>query len=197
MSSPALCYATVPWADLDKAAALFAGLRRFHPDWRYVAVIEDAEPPKGHAAEFEIVAGSRAQFMDQACREAAADIVIHIDPRAAVSAPLDPLLQSLAGHDVLLLARISQPAADRQGVIERDLHIARTGTFNIGFLAARTTGCGPAFAAWWADRVSSYPADVAPQPYADQRWCDLAPSLFDGVAIVRQAPEGLTLPLDR
>ncbi len=89
------------------------------------------------------------------------------------------------------------PSADRQAVIERGLYIARSGTFNLGFLAVRTTGAGQTFAAWWADRVGNYPADIARPGYAEQRWLDLAPGLFEGVTIVRQAPMGLELSRDR
>ena len=200
MTKPAtaLCYASLDTADLDRASALFADLRRFHPDWRYVAVVTGDLPAGAATGDgFEIVRAGRTEFMDRACREAVADIIIHLDPRAVVSASLAPLLQGLDGHDVLLLARINQPAADRQAVLDRDLHIARTGTFNIGFLAVRTSGTGLAFAAWWADRVENSSDGVAPDGYADQRWCDLAPGLFDRVVIVREAPEGLALPLDR
>ena len=195
--TPVLCYTALPWEDLGKAAAVFDALRRFHPDWRYVAVIEDTDPPAEKDAGFEIVAGDRVSFMHQACHEAAVGIVVHIDSHAVVTAALDPLLAHLEGADILLLARMDTPSADRQAVIERDLHIARSGTFNLGILALRTTESGPAFAAWWADRVRNYPADIAPPGYAEQRWLDLAPGLFDGVTIVRQAPMGLELPRDR
>ena len=123
--------------------------------------------------------------------------MVHVDPRAVVTEPLTELLGELDDADILLLARFHEPSEGRQEVIDLDLHIARTGTFNIGLLAVRTTGQGPTFAAWWADRVANYPDDIAPPGYADQRWCDLAPGLFDRVAIVRQAPPGLVLPLDR
>ena len=131
--------------------------------------------------------------LKRACKAAAADIVVLIDAKADVAAPLDGLLARLETSDILLLAR--QPDAGDD--FERDLHIARTGTFNLGFLAVRTTGEGPRFAAWWADRVAAYPEAVDEAAYLDQRWCDLVPGLFDRVAIERHAPAGLTLAFDR
>ncbi len=131
--------------------------------------------------------------LQRACAEGVADIVVLIDPRARVTAPLDGLIARLDAADILLLAR--QP--DDLGDFERDLHVARTGTFNLSFLAVRTTGEGPRFAAWWADRVANYAEAVGESAYADQRWCDLAPGLFDKVAIARHAPAGLVLPFDR
>ena len=185
MSKPAsvLCYAVAAPDRTADAARLFAALKRFHPDWRYVAI----EP--GPAAG--------AVFLDRACREASTGLVVQIDPRAKVTGSLDPLLAQLDGADILFLARFNQPGQTREAVLETDLMIARTGTFNLGFLAVRTTGEGPAFAAWWADRVANYPEAVDDPAYLDQRWCDLAPGLFDRVAIARTIPAGLTLPRDR
>ncbi len=131
--------------------------------------------------------------LHRACKAAAADIVVLIDAKARISAPLDGLLARLDDNDILLLARQPYVSDD----FERDLHIARTGTFNLGFLAVRTTGEGPRFAAWWADRVAAYPEAVDEAAYLDQRWCDLVPGLFDKVAIERHTPAGLTLAFDR
>jgi hypothetical protein len=134
-----------------------------------------------------------AAALVRACREGGADIVVLLSPRVTAAAPLDGLLERLADHDILLLARQAEASDD----FERDLHIARTGTFNLAFLAVRTTGEGPRFAAWWADRVAHYPDAVDEGAYLDQRWCDLVPGLFDKVAIERHVPPGLTLPFDR
>lgn len=131
--------------------------------------------------------------LKRACAEDAADIVVLIDGRVQATAPLDGLLQRLDDADILLLARQGDDAGD----FERDLHVACTGTFNLSFLAVRTSGEGARFADWWADRVARYPEAVGEAAYIDQRWCDLAPGLFDKVAIVRHAPAGLVLPFDR
>ena len=178
-----LCYAVVAPDQAVAATSLFAAIRRFHPDWHPLSVAP------GPAA--------RAVFLDRACREASTDLVIQLDPRAQVTAPLDPLLAKLDAADILFLARVNQPGETRATMIDTDLMIARTGTFNLGFLAVRTGGEGPAFAAWWADRVTRYPDAVDDGDYLDQRWCDLTPGLFDRVAIVRKAPACLTLPRDR
>ena len=136
---------------------------------------------------------SPSAALSRACKTAEADIVVLIDGKASVAAPLDGLVARLDAADILLLAR--QPEASDD--FERDLHVARTGTFNLDFLAVRTTGEGPRFAAWWADRVFAYPEAVDEAAYLDQRWCDLVPGLFDKVAIERRPPPGLTLAFDR
>jgi hypothetical protein len=193
---PALCYVSLAWADLERARALVSAVRAFHSDWRFVAAAEDA-PTDAADADFAVVPASRSAFLHAACLEGSSTLIVQLDVRAKVTAPLTPLLAAMDDADILLLARFTQAAPDREGVLARDLHFARTGAFNTGFLAVRSTGEGPAFAAWWADRVANYPADIAPQPYADQRWCDLVPGLFDRVAIVRHAPAGLELPVNR
>lgn len=190
-----LCYTSLDWAGPGQAHALIGALRGLHPGWRFAAVTD--EPELTEATGIEIVRASRAMFMSAACQAQAADIVVHIDPRATITASLDPLLARLEAADILLTARFDTASPDAAGMETLDLHIARTGTFNLGFLAVRTRGSGPEFAAWWADRTDSYPDDFAPEGYADQRWCDLAPALFDRVAILRPAPDSLILPLDR
>jgi hypothetical protein len=131
--------------------------------------------------------------LNRACQAASADIVVLIGARADVTAPLDGLLARLDDRDILLLARQPEVSDD----FERDLHVARTGTFNLDFLAVRTTGEGRRFATWWADRVATYPEAVDDAAYLDRRWCDLVPGLFDRVAIERRAPAGLTLSFNR
>lgn len=167
-----LCYVG-PGAGAAKAAQ---GLAALHPAWT-----------------IKTTKLSPSAVLNRACADGAADIVVLIDPRAQVAAPLDGLLSRLGAADILLLARQGDDAGD----FERDLHVARTGTFNLGFLAVRTNGEGPRFAAWWADRVANYAEAAGDPAYIDQRWCDLAPGLFDRVAIARYAPAGLTLPFDR
>lgn len=190
-----LCYTSLDWAGPDQALGLIADLKALHPAWRFAAVTEMAEA--GEILGLDIVRASRAMFLHAACQAQGADIVVHIDPRATVAAPLDALLARLDNADILLTARFDAASPDQHGMEALDLHIARTGTFNLGFLAVRTRGAGPDFAAWWADRTSAYPDDFAPDGYADQRWCDLAPALFDRVAILRPAPDILILPMDR
>jgi hypothetical protein len=63
-----------------------------------------------------------------------------------------------------------------------------SGTFNAGFVGVSSRPEASAILQWWQDRLlgaCSYA--VADGVYYDQRWLDLAPVLFEGVGILRDA----------
>ncbi|MCZ7644513.1 MAG: hypothetical protein M5U26_04385 [Planctomycetota bacterium] len=62
----------------------------------------------------------------------------------------------------------------------------RTGAFNLGFMGLRAGEPARRFLDWWTRRMREYcVCDPASGFFADQKWLDLAPSLFDGVAVLR------------
>jgi hypothetical protein len=208
-----LCYSSFTFSYLNRARVLFQTLRRFHPDWELVALITD-EPPPGFrfdpAAEpfdrvvwaqdlgipgfrgwlfkhdvVEVCTAVKGPFIHQAC-SSGADAVIYLDPDTALFAPLDPLLGWLEDHDVLLTPHLVDPNDEPSAILDNDLSASRTGIFNLGFVAIRTSGEGARFAKWWNDRLLSYCYDDMPNGlFVDQRWCDHVPALFDKVKVVR------------
>src|SRR5205085_123121 len=112
--------------------------------------------------------------------------VIYLDPDTALLGSLDPLLGWLEDHDILLTPHLIDPNDDDVAIRDNDLSASRTGIFNLGFVAIRTTGEGARFAKWWNDRLLSYCYDDMPNGmFVDQRWCDHVPALFDKVKVVR------------
>lgn len=208
-----LCYSSFTFSYLNRARVLFQTLRRFHPDWELVALITD-EPPPGFAFDpskepfdrvvwaqdlgipdfkgwlfkhdvVEVCTAVKGPFIHQACGSGA-DAVIYLDPDTALLAPLDPLLGWLEGHDILLTPHLVDPNDEPSAILDNDLSASRTGIFNLGFVAIRTTGEGARFAKWWNDRLLSYCYDDMPSGlFVDQRWCDHVPALFDKVKVVR------------
>lgn len=208
-----LCYSSFTFSYLNRARVLFQTLRRFHPDWELVALITD-EPPPGFAFDpakepfdrvvwaqdlgvpnfkgwlfkhdvVEVCTAVKGPFIHQAC-SSGADAVIYLDPDTALLAPLDPLLGWLEDHDILLTPHLVDPNDDPAAILDNDLSASRTGIFNLGFVAVRTTGEGARFAKWWNDRLLSYCYDDMPNGlFVDQRWCDHVPALFDKVKVVR------------
>jgi len=208
-----LCYSSFTFSYLNRARVLFQTLRRFHPDWELVALITD-EPPPGFAfdpakepfdrvvwaadlgiANFkgwlfkhdvvEVCTAVKGPFIHQAC-SSGADAVIYLDPDTALLAPLDPLLDWLQDHDILLTPHLVDANDEPSAILDNDLSASRTGIFNLGFVAIRTTGEGARFAKWWNDRLLSYCYDDMPSGlFVDQRWCDHVPALFDKVKVVR------------
>lgn len=208
-----LCYSSFTFSYLNRARVLFQTLRRFHPDWELVALITD-KPPRGFYfnpenepfdrvvwAEdlgvpglrgwlfkhdvVEVCTAVKGPFIHQACRWGA-DAVIYLDPDTALFASLEPLERWLEDHDILLTPHLTEPNDDPIAIQDNDLSASRTGIFNLGFVAVRTSGEGARFAKWWNDRLLSYCYDDIPNGlFVDQRWCDHVPALFDRVKVIR------------
>ncbi len=208
-----LVYSSFTFSYLNRARALFQTLRRFHPDWELVALITD-EPPAGFAFDpasepfdrvvwardlgipnfqgwlfrhdiVEVCTAVKGPFIHQAC-SSGADAVIYLDPDTALLGGLEPLEHWLETHDVLLTPHLTDPNDDDMAIQDNDISTLRTGIYNLGFVAIRTTGEGARFAKWWNDRLLSYCYDDIPKGlFVDQRWCDHVPALFDRVKIVR------------
>ena len=209
-----LCYSSFTFSYLNRARVLFQTLRKFHPEWELVALITD-RPPPGFVFDaarepfdrvvwaqdlgveafdawlfkhdvVEICTAVKGPFLHQVCQAGAADVAIYLDPDTALFSSLDPLLGWLEDHDILLTPHLVDPNVTREAIADNDLSASRTGIFNLGFVAIRTTGEGARFARWWTDRLLDWCYDDMPSGlFVDQRWCDHVPALFDKVKVVR------------
>ena len=208
-----MVYSSFTFSYLNRARVLYKTLRRFHPDWELVALITD-KPPKGFRLDLkrepfdrvvwaqdlgipdfpawmfrhdvvEVCTAVKGPFIHQACASGA-DVVMYLDPDTALLAPLDPLIEMLGDHDILLTPHLIDPNTERTAILDNDVSASRTGIFNLGFVAIRTTGEGARFARWWNDRLLEFCFDDIPNGlFVDQRWCDHVPALFDKVQVVR------------
>lgn len=208
-----LAYSSFTFSYLNRARVLFQTLRRFHPDWELVALITD-DPPPGFVFDparepfdrvvwardlgipcfegwlfrhdiVEVCTAVKGPFIHQACASGA-DAVIYLDPDTALLESLDPLLEWLQDHDILLTPHLIDPNDERMAILDNDIATLKTGIYNLGFVAIRTTGEGGRFARWWNDRLLEYCYDDIPNGlFVDQRWCDHVPALFDRVRIIR------------
>jgi hypothetical protein len=208
-----LCYSSFTFSYLNRARVLFQTLRRFHPDWELVALVTD-RPPAGFrfdpAAEpfdrvvwaqelgipdfpawlfkhdvVEVCTAVKGPFLHQACGSGA-DAVVYLDPDTALFGSLAPIEAWLEDHDILLTPHLIDPNDTPEAIADNDLSASRTGIFNLGFVAIRTTGEGARFAKWWNDRLLDWCYDDMPAGlFVDQRWCDHVPALFDKVKVIR------------
>lgn len=208
-----LVYSSFTFSYLNRARVLYQTLRRFHPDWELVALMTDEAPPGfvfDPASEpfdrlvfahdlgipdfrswlfrhdvIEVCTAVKGPFMHQAC-SSGADVVIYLDPDTALLNSLDPLIDWLGDHEILLTPHLIDPNDDRLSILDNDLSASRTGIFNLGFVAIRTKGEGARFAKWWNDRLLAFCYDDIPNGiFVDQRWCDHVPALFDKVKVIR------------
>jgi hypothetical protein len=208
-----LCYSSFTFTYLNRARVLFRTLRRFHPEWTLAALITD-RPPEGFAFDpanepfdrlvwagdldipqfeawlfkhdvVEACTAVKGPFIREAC-DWGFDAVIYLDPDTALLGGLDPLVDWLGEHDILLTPHLIDANTDHAAILDNDLSASRTGIFNLGFVAIRTHGEGRRFAEWWRDRLLRYCYDDMPNGlFVDQRWCDHVPALFDKVKVIR------------
>lgn len=211
-----LCWTSFTFAYLDRARVLFQSLRRHHPEWVLTAVISDRPPPDfafDPAAEpfdhlvwvsdlgfddaflfkhdvVELCTAVKGPFLHRVCIDPAfghgAQIAVYLDPDTAVFNRLDPVIERLERADIVLTPHLTAPELERGGVIDNELSALRTGVYNLGFVAIRTSGEGARFAAWWASRLEAFCYDEIERGlFTDQRWCDQVPVLFDKVEVLR------------
>lgn len=208
-----LCFSSFSFSYLNRARVLYQSLRRHHPDWHLVALITD-KVPLGFAFNIddepfdevvwydelgienvngwvfkhdivEICTAVKGPFLAKAA-ERDFDALIYLDPDTCLFNPLDPVLELLEDHDIILTPHLLEPEQDRVAIVDNEICPMWAGIFNLGFLAIRTKGEGARFARWWSDRLMQFCYDApATGLFVDQKWCDHVPVFFDKVKILK------------
>jgi hypothetical protein len=208
-----VCFTSFSFAYLSRARVLAQSVRRFHPDWEMWALVVD-EPaadfdraeafapfdqfcyasalgiPRFHAWLFkhELVEACTAVKapMLQRLLEQGAGRVVYLDPDISLFAPLTIVESALDSASIVLTPHQTATNTAEQALIDNELTSMKFGIFNLGFLAVRNDANARAFAEWWTamTRRACYNA-VDQGVFTDQKYCDLAPTLFEGVHIER------------
>jgi hypothetical protein len=209
-----VCFSSFTFAYLNRARVLFASLRQHQPEWRLVALITDLPPPgfqftpenepfdsviyshdlqiarfKSWLFKHDVIEACTAvkgPFSLEAVLAGEADAVVYLDPDTCVFNSMQPIEELLESWDVILTPHSLAPDDEIQAIIDNEICSLRTGIYNLGFCAFRTTGEGARFAKWWCERLLAFCYDDIPAGlFVDQRWCDHVPALFDNVKILR------------
>jgi hypothetical protein len=204
------CFTSFTYAYLSRARVLARTLRHFHPEWTLWALVVD-EPPDGFNAAtglavFDRVAGIGDLGIErplawlfkhdvvEACTavkghmlrrllELGAELVVYLDPDIALFGRLD---ETLAKGSILLTPHQLEANTTAAAIRDNEFASLLYGTFNLGFLGVRNDANGRGFADWWAERLHAACYDEPEHGlFTDQRYCDLAPALFDGVHVIR------------
>ncbi|WP_295219091.1 hypothetical protein [uncultured Brevundimonas sp.] len=207
-----VCYSSFTFGYLNRARVLFESVKRFHPDWHCVALITDV-PPAGfqwrddesideivYAKDLgienfetwlfkldviEVCTAVKGPYLLQACK-GNADAVVYLDPDTCLFNALDPLIEELQRSEIVITPHQIYPDKERSAIIDNEITSLKTGIYNLGFLAVRTTGEGQRMAQWWSDRLLEFCHDDIPNGlFVDQRWCDHIPSFFENVKILK------------
>lgn len=199
---------------LPKTRALFASLARHRPEWRrHLVLAEDADPEVARQAVgadeasalpslgvphwrswafchslVELATAIKPFALRRLLARQDCAAAIYLDPDIAVFSPLPEVAEALGDWNILLTPHQTQPERTVRGVIANEVCTLQHGVYNLGFIAVAARPEGRRFADWWASRTYQFCREDAPNGlYTDQRWIDLAPGLFEGVNVLRDA----------
>lgn len=205
-------YTSVAANYVPKARVLAESVKRFHPEARFHLVLSDrlddklARSPAPfdrilHVENLPIENVRRWIFehnlveLCTAVKGAAAQVILeehpgeplfYVDPDVVVLGALDPLLEELGRHDVLLTPHQLDPEQDRLAIMDNEICSLQHGVFNLGFLGLAPTAEGRRFLDWWSERLRVFcRAEIDQGLFTDQRWADLAPAFFPTLGIIR------------
>ena len=197
---------------LPYARTLAASYLAQHPGQRFfvliVADLDDSAPFAGEAfttvllrtiglrdlrAEamkydiLELNTNVKPTFLQHLLTRYELDAIAYLDPDIFVYAPLEPVWGELeAGATAVLTPHITTPILDGRSPSEQDL--LYNGTFNLGFVAVRNCAEGLGLLSWWEQRCLELGfSEGRTGLFVDQKWMNLAPVLFVGVASLRDA----------
>lgn len=197
---------------LPKVRKLFDSLRKHHPEFELVLALADVPDP---SIDFslepldrviaiddlpipdrrrwiffhtivELSTAIKPYVLEQLIAEPGVDRVLYFDPDMVVFSRLDDLLTTLDGSNLALTPHVTIPETDLAAIRDNEIAALKHGIYNLGFLGVRPTDEGRRFAAWWRERIHHFcVADIPGGLFTDQRWVDLVPACFDGVAILK------------
>jgi hypothetical protein len=118
--------------------------------------------------------------------------VLYLDPDTVVFSRLDDILDALDTSNLVLTPHQTVPESSMSAVIDNEICSLKHGVFNIGFIGVAASPEGRRFAEWWSQRLYHFcRADICNGLFTDQKWIDLVPAFFDGLAIMHSGRHNL------
>jgi len=209
---------------IPKVRMLFRSLRQHHPEWKlHLALADELRPGVDLSAEpfdavmpvrdlgieswrgwafchtiVELATAIKPFALARLLAEPGTAKVLYMDPDTVSFSRLDDILAALDEANLVLTPHQTRPEATLPAVMDNEICSLKHGIYNLGFVGVAATETGREFADWWSRRLYHFcRADIPNGLFTDQRWIDLAPALFDGIAIMRSgrhnvAPWNLT-----
>lgn len=157
-----------------------------HPNWR-ITWVEDLAIPDFPQVAFkydilELNTNVKPSFAKQLLQRH--DKVIYLDPDIFVYDSLQPILDLLDRHSVVLTPHITEPIDDSQ--LPGEPEFMTSGIYNLGFGAFNASGECLKLLSWWERRCLHLAYSEQGQGFfVDQKWMDFAPSLCATAFILR------------
>ncbi|HEY4927753.1 MAG TPA: glycosyltransferase [Acidimicrobiales bacterium] len=193
---------------LGQARVLAASYLAHHPDGRFFLLVVDGLPdgaevdpritvvdpedlPVGNLYEMcfkydvvELSTAVKPSLLLLLLERYEEERLMYLDPDMVVFRPMTEVFEALDAANMVLTPHLDAPVPD-DGCAPREQDILISGAYNLGFLAIRRSATTYAMLDWWRDRLADLcRVDPAEGLMVDQKWIDLAPSLFDGVRIL-------------
>lgn len=133
----------------------------------------------------ELSTAVKPAFLGRLLETGDEDVALYFDPDILVLGPVTPALEALRTANVALTPHALSPVPV-DGRRPSEAAFLVSGTYNLGFIGLRRSAESARLLAWWQDRLVRGGAS-APEKglFTDQKWIDLVPAFFEGVAIVR------------
>jgi GT2 family glycosyltransferase/glycosyltransferase involved in cell wall biosynthesis len=110
--------------------------------------------------------------------------IIFFDPDILVTHDVNHIFRLLDQFSIILTPHITQPFHDN--IKPMEVHILKSGIYNLGFLALSFTDTTKKMLEWWKERLKRYcVSDVENGLFVDQKWMDFMPGFFEDVYILR------------
>lgn len=134
----------------------------------------------------ELNTSVKPTFLKYLFKRFALDILVYLDPDIYVYNQLTPVLDELGRSNVVLTPHITSPIAD--GPSPNENTFLTSGVYNLGFIAIKAGPETARFLEWWESRCLTQGfSEPTTGLFVDQKWLNLAPCLFDGVSICKDA----------
>lgn len=110
--------------------------------------------------------------------------VLYLDPDMVVFSRLDDIVDALNEANIVLTPHQIAAESTLSAIMDNEISSLKHGVYNLGFVGVANTPEGHRFAAWWGSRIYHFcRSEIHNGLFTDQRWIDLVPAFFDGVAI--------------
>ena len=185
---PDQCFVVLIVADLADASIFADKLAgdRFTAVSVYDIGLKDV---RGEAMKYDILelnTNVKPTFLKYLMARYGLQKVVYLDPDVFVYSPLTPVFAALDTADAVLTPHLTTPVNDSKSPGEQD--VLYNGTYNLGFFAVRAGAEGGRILDWWESRcLESGFSEGRTGLFVDQKWMNLAPGLFERIAILRHA----------